>query len=100
MVADKTKIHFALSNDALAVIDRRAPSPGKRGEWISLALLDYDRILSGVPSADGACGTLEAMEARLSRIEKQLSLIVQRLDQEQPVIVARGIRSSDLKPGL
>ena len=79
MVKDKTKIHFSLTSEALAIIEKRAPSPGKRGEWISAALVDYDRILGNVPAAGGQIGTLETMTERLGMIEKQLSLIVQRL---------------------
>lgn len=70
------KIHFTLSGEALAVIDRRAPSPNKRGEWISTALVDYDRILSGTDTGSGDSGVLERIESRLARIEKQLAAML------------------------
>jgi aspartyl aminopeptidase len=67
------KIHFTLSDEALAIIARRAPSPHKRGAWISKAVIDYDHILAGVASEDGADGgLLEEVVNRLARIEKQM----------------------------
>lgn len=43
-MARKTKVHFTLSKEALDVIQRRAPSPNKRGDWLSRAILEYDAI--------------------------------------------------------
>lgn len=69
-----TKVHFTIDDAAIAVIDRRAPSPNKRGEWISQALLDYDRILSGVaPAAEG--GALETLRADIAQLQKQLAAL-------------------------
>lgn len=62
---------LALSNEALAVIERRAPSPNKRGAWVSQALVEFDRNLESVDAA--ASGILERIEARLKRIEEQLA---------------------------
>jgi len=42
----KTKVHFTLSNEALAVINRRAASPNKRGDWLSAAIVAYDALLT------------------------------------------------------
>jgi hypothetical protein len=78
MLTDKQKIHFSLTNEALAVIDRRAPGPGKRGEWISAALIDYDRVLAGVPADGEQCGALESIEARLRNLELMVSHLIQR----------------------
>lgn len=75
-----TKVHFTLDNAALEVIDRRAPSPNKRGEWISQALLDYDRILSGVaPVAEG--GALETLRADIAQLQKQLAALTVALKE-------------------
>lgn len=82
MAKDKQKIHFSLTAEALDVVARRAPSAGKRGEWISAALVDYDRILAGVPENEPQLGTLETMADRLGMIEKQLSLVVRLLGKE------------------
>jgi len=71
------KVHFTLSAEALAIIATRAPSPNKRGEWISRCVLDYDRILSGVDTGDGGdVGLLEQVNSRLARIEKQLAALL------------------------
>jgi len=70
------KVHYTLSGEALAIIDRRAPSQNKRGEWISNALADYDRILSGVDTGTGESGLLERIDNRLARIEKQLAAML------------------------
>lgn len=70
------KVHYTLSGEALEIIDRRAPSQNKRGEWISNALADYDRILSGVDTGTGESGLLERIDNRLARIEKQLAAML------------------------
>jgi len=74
------KVHFTLSAEALAIIAARAPSPNKRGEWISRCVLDYDRILSGVDTdGDGGdVGLLEQVNCRLARIEKQLAAVISK----------------------
>ena len=48
----KTKTHFTLSDEALKIVNRRAISPNKRGDWLSAAIVAYDAILAdGVPSS-------------------------------------------------
>ena len=42
----KTKVHFTLSSEALAIINRRATSPNKRGDWLSSAIVAYDALLA------------------------------------------------------
>jgi hypothetical protein len=67
------KIHFTLSDEALAIIAKRAPSTNKRGEWLSQAVIDYDKVLSGIDTdGDGTTGLLEQVVIRLARIEKQM----------------------------
>jgi len=71
------KVHFTLSDDALAIIAQRAPSTNKRGEWISQAIVDYDRILSGIdPNDTGDAGLLEQIVNRLARMEKQMLVLL------------------------
>jgi len=42
----KTKTHFTLSDEALKIVNRRATSPNKRGDWLSAAIVAYDAILA------------------------------------------------------
>lgn len=51
-MSNKTKVHFTLSDEALAIINRRAKSPNKRGDWLSAAIVAYDAALSDEPSAE------------------------------------------------
>ena len=70
------KIHFTLTDEALAIIERRAPSPKKRGEWLSTAVIQYAQILAGEPATlDAGAGTLEQLiegQAQLARIIRAL----------------------------
>lgn len=71
------KVQLVLTDEALAVIDAHAPGERKRGEWVSDALIDYDRIMSGVGELNGNDdGLLERIDGRLARIEKQLAAII------------------------
>ena len=72
------KVHFTLSDEALAIIAQRAPSTNKRGEWISQAIVDYDRILSGIDPIDTSLdtGLLEQIVNRLARMEKQTLVLL------------------------
>jgi|LakMenE01Jun11ns_1017448.scaffolds.fasta_scaffold9957487_7 hypothetical protein len=73
---DKIKSNFYVTPAALEVIARRAPSTNKRGQWLSDALVDYDRILAGVPADGGQCGALESIEARLRNLELMISRLI------------------------
>jgi len=75
------KVHFTLSDEAIAIINRRAPSENKRGQWISQALVDYDAILTGVPHNDEDQGVLEQVVNRLDRLEKSVGLLVSNASQ-------------------
>lgn len=74
-----TKVHFTLSDEAIAIINRRATSDNKRGQWISAALTDYDAILSGAPHDDQEQGVLEQIVNRLDRVEKLLGLLAAKV---------------------
>ena len=67
------KIHYSLSPEAIAVIDKRAYSPNKRGEWISNALVEYDRILTENEADGKPEDPTRQIIQRLVSIEKKLS---------------------------
>ena len=65
-----------LSQEAVDAIERHAPSPNKKGSWVSLAITEYARILAGVGDKDSSeAGILERMDNRLARIERQLTAL-------------------------
>lgn len=71
-----TKVQFVISDEALEVINSNA-SERKRGEWLSNAVVEYNRLISTVPTDHGAeVGLLERIDSRLERIEKQVGLLV------------------------
>ena len=78
-MADTSKVQFYLANEALEVVGKRAPSEKKRGEWVSKAIIEYDRIMSMIPS-DDECGTLEQLAGRLGRVEQRLAALDGKID--------------------
>ena len=72
----KVKKHIFLSDEALAVVERRKVT-GSVGEWISAAIIDYDNILGGVPTADD-CGVLEGINSRLRNLELMVALLIKK----------------------
>lgn len=78
MNAEKQRKHILLSNEALAVVERRKTA-GTVGEWISKAIVDYDSIVNGVPSADAdSCGVLEGINSRLRNLELMVAELIKR----------------------
>ena len=76
------KVFYTLTSEAIAIIERRAPSPNKRGQWLSEAVIDYDAIIEGVaPSSE--VGALEALSVRLLQLEKQIAALLREL-RKQP----------------
>lgn len=73
-----TKVQFVISDEALEVINRNA-TERKRGDWLSNAVIEYDKIINGVvdEAAPGG-GVLEAIDQRLSRLEKMVAALIQR----------------------
>jgi hypothetical protein len=67
----RTILH--LTNEALAAIASHAPSPNKRGAWVSLAVIEYARLLH---ESTQATGTIERIDQRLNRLELTLNRIV------------------------
>lgn len=76
------KVHYTLSDEALDIISRRAPSQNKRGEWLSMAVVDYDHILTGTtPIADD--GALESLSARMGQLERMIAALIVELDRSR-----------------
>lgn len=76
MNAERQKKHILLSNEALAVVERRKTA-GTVGEWISAAIIDYDQIMGGVPTTDD-CGVLEGINSRLRNLELMVAELIKR----------------------
>ncbi|MCB0079295.1 MAG: hypothetical protein KDE47_00110 [Caldilineaceae bacterium] len=73
-----TKVHYTLTDEAIAIIDRMAESPNKRGEWVSNAIVDYAAIVEGMaPSTDA--GALEALNERMGQLEKQIAALLREI---------------------
>ena len=73
---------LALSEDALSVIEANA-TERKRGEFVSNILVDYARVTGGISAlGDDDDGILERIDSRLARIEKQMVILLQRLDSQ------------------
>lgn len=76
------KVQFAISEEALAVINR-SESERKRGAWLSTAVIEYDRLMTGAEPVIDDTGVLERIESRLVHIERQLSTLVQKTGQSE-----------------
>jgi hypothetical protein len=71
MKNSRTILH--LTNEALAAIATHAPSPNKRGQWVSLAITEYVRLLE---DNTDPTGTIERIDQRLNRLELTLNRII------------------------
>ena len=72
------KVQFVISDEALAVINANA-TERKRCEWLSNAVLEYSRIVTGLPAPTTADdGLLERIDSRLANVERQLAVIIQK----------------------
>lgn len=66
-----------LTPEAVNAIEGNAPSPNKKGEWASNAIVEYARIMAGVGELNGGDdGILERIDSRLGRMEKQLAVLI------------------------
>lgn len=66
-----------LSQEAVNAIEGNAPSPNKKGEWTSNAVVEYARIMAGIGELNGSDdGILERIDNRLARMEKQLAALI------------------------
>ena len=71
------KVQFVISDDAMEVINSAA-SERKRGDWISKAVLEYSRIVTGLPAQSDDNGLLERVDSRLANVERQLAVLIQK----------------------
>ena len=70
------KVQFVISDEAMEVINESA-TERKRGEWLSNAVIEYGRLVTGVAGEPGEdIGLLEQINSRLARIEKQMGLLL------------------------
>ena len=73
------KVQLTLTDEALTVIDAHA-TERKRGEFVSSVLIDYARITGGISAlGNDEDGLLERIDSRLARIEKQMGLLLGKL---------------------
>lgn len=71
------KVQFVISDDAMEVINSAA-TERKRGDWISKAVLEYSRIVTGLPAQSDDNGLLERIDSRLANVERQLAVLIQK----------------------
>lgn len=77
-MADTVKKQFRLDADALAILNERAESENKRGQWISQAIREYNQLLT-IEESDLDCGTLEQLISLVRRVEARLIRLESRL---------------------
>ena len=71
------KVQFVISDEAMEVINAAA-TERKRGDWLSNAVVEYDRIMSGIPAPATDDGLLERIDGRLANVERQLSVLLRK----------------------
>ena len=71
------KVQFVISDDAMEVINSAA-TERKRGDWISKAVLEYSRIVTGLPAQSADDGLLERIDSRLANVERQLAVLIKK----------------------
>ena len=71
------KVQFVISDEAMDVINTAA-TERKRGEWLSNVVLEYSRIVTGMPAATSDDGLLERIDGRLANVERQLAVLIQK----------------------
>ena len=70
-----------LSPEAVAAIESNAPSVNKKGEWVSGVIVDYVRVTAGISAlGDDDDGIMERIDSRLARIEKQMGLLLTKVE--------------------
>lgn len=69
------KVQFVISDEAMEVINNAA-TERKRGDWISKAVVEYSRIVTGLPAQSDDDGLLERIDSRLANVERQLAVII------------------------
>lgn len=69
------KVQFVISDEAMEVINNAA-TERKRGDWLSKAVVEYSRIVTGLPAQSDDDGLLERIDSRLANVERQLAVII------------------------
>lgn len=72
------KVQFVISDEALEVINSNA-TERKRGEWLSQAVIEYDRLMTGKPPVVAEEGLLERIDGRLEHVERQLAVLIRKV---------------------
>jgi hypothetical protein len=71
------KLQLYLSDDAAEII-RQSTTERKRGEWLSNVVLEYSRIVTGLPAQSADDGLLERIDSRLANVERQLAVLIKK----------------------
>lgn len=71
------KVQFVISDEAMEVINNAA-TERKRGEWLSNVVVEYSRIVTGMPAQPVDDGLLERIDGRLANVERQLAVLIQK----------------------
>lgn len=74
MGTEKTKIHFSLTNEALAIIEQR--KEGGAGAWVSKVIIEWDRLLNPPAQDTEECGVQEQILRRVQAVERQNAVIL------------------------
>lgn len=70
------RVQYILTDEAIEIINAAA-TERKRGDWLSNAVVEYSRLVTGMPvQADDTDGVLERIDTRLSNLEKQVALLI------------------------
>lgn len=69
-----------MTDEALQIIEANA-TERKRSEFVSSVLVDYAKITGGLSElGDDDDGILERIDSRLARLEKQMVVLLNRLE--------------------
>lgn len=83
-MSEKVQLTLSLTSEAVQILDRHA-TERKRGEFLSNLLLQYSAADGGIAQMDvdairlqllGLASEHKTAEARLGRVEKQLSVLI------------------------
>lgn len=73
------RVTLVLSDEAIEVIAANA-TERKRGEFVSSLLMDYARTTGDMNGVHADDGILERIDSRLTRLEKQMAILIKRLE--------------------
>lgn len=84
-----TKVHFTLSDEALAIINANA-TPNKRGQWVSDVILAYAQITGAIEPISLDCGLQEQNAMELTILRQQQAAILRRLNGSTLPTISNG----------